>query len=260
MITIFNGRRRTLGGGSSSVWAQVDVSFREHLAEFKGARLGVFLAIALHANEEGWAWPSYKMLEEETSYNEDTIIRALAHLCQLRINGQRVLLRYQLIRPDGTFDNNRYLIFPSEEEVRLYEQESPYPENAGTVEPSPYPENPCTENPRTNHNQSEQEPGEREETTIWRKALSLLALRMSRETFNHLFLPARLRTDSDHWMIEFPHESACQWAEARMADVVASILREAGAENRPIAFTARGMDNLPRPAVATPLAASVSGK
>ncbi len=246
MITIFNGRRRTLGGGESSVWAQIDVSFREHLADFKGARLGVFLAIALHANEEGWAWPSYKTLEAETGYEVHTIIRALGDLCRLRINGRRILLHYQSIRPDGTFDSNRYLIFPSEEEVRLYEPEpdaaesQPYAQNARTVEPSPYAQKPRAENARTNNNQSEQEPREGDDTTtIWRKALSLLALRMAPDTFNHLFLSSRLRAEDGRWVIEFPHEAACRWAEARMADAVASILREVGGEDWPTTFTVR---------------------
>ena len=238
MITIFNGRRRTLGGGESSIWAQIDVSFREHLAEFKGARLGVFLAIALHANEEGWAWPSYKTLQRETGYDKNAVYRALCDLCRLRIDGRRVLLRYQPNNGDGTFESNRYLLFPSEADVMLYE---PSPYFRATVEGPPSPCLPSPENRSTNNNQSEPEPEERDETSaIWRKALSLLALRMSRDTFNHLFLASRLKADDGLWVIEFPNEGARAWAEARMADVVASTLREAGREDRPITFTSRG--------------------
>jgi hypothetical protein len=123
MITFFNGHRRGLGENPApTVYAQIDVSFREHLSHFKGARLAVLLAIALHANEEGWSWPSYETLAQETGYSEDAIRRALQDLCALEINGQRVLLRYQ--PPAGgnkTFESNRYLLFPSPEEVAQYE-------------------------------------------------------------------------------------------------------------------------------------------
>jgi hypothetical protein len=58
MISFFNGRTRSLGGQSTAVFAKVDVAFRDYLHLLKGAHLGVFLAIALHCNEEGWAWPT----------------------------------------------------------------------------------------------------------------------------------------------------------------------------------------------------------
>ena len=122
MITIFNGRKRVLGEGEApSVYAQIDLEMREHLHLLKGARLAVLLAIALHADEDGWAWPSYKTLMRETGYGLNTIKKALADLCELRINGRRVLLRYQPTGAGGRFESNRYLIFPSPEEVERYE-------------------------------------------------------------------------------------------------------------------------------------------
>ena len=123
MISFFNGRTRSLGGETSEVFAKVDVAFRGYLHLLKGAHLGVFLAIALHGNEDGWAWPSYATLARETGYGEDTIRRALAYLCKLKIGGHRVLLRYQPKTNDGTFQSNRYLLFPSPEEVAQYEGE-----------------------------------------------------------------------------------------------------------------------------------------
>ncbi len=122
MITIFNGKKRALGqGGTHSVFVQVDVDLRDHLHLLKGARLAVLLAIALHADEDGWAWPSYETLKRETGYGEGTIKKALADLCALEIDGQRVLLRYQPTGEGGKFESNRYLIFPSAEEVQRYE-------------------------------------------------------------------------------------------------------------------------------------------
>jgi hypothetical protein len=49
MIQIFNGRSRGLGQDAQhAVYLQVSVQMRQHLHHFKGVRLGVFLAIALH--------------------------------------------------------------------------------------------------------------------------------------------------------------------------------------------------------------------
>jgi hypothetical protein len=127
MITIFNGRKRSLGDGSgpqSEVFAQMSVQFRSHLHHFKGAKLAVFLAIALHADQDGWAYPSRELLCKETGYNLTTVALALSELCEESIEGHRVLLRGQpRMAKGGTFANNTYLIFPSADEVRKFEQQ-----------------------------------------------------------------------------------------------------------------------------------------
>jgi len=165
MISFFNGRKRTLGGSTSEVYAQVSVDFRDHLHVFKGARLGVFLAIALHTDEDGWAWPSYELLARETGYSEDTVSKALADLCTLTLEGCRVLLRYQPKGGgDGRFSSNRYLLFPSPEEVAEYEGAGVRHLGAQTGgafirhEVLPSRVFPCTENLVTNHNHDEQTP------------------------------------------------------------------------------------------------------
>jgi hypothetical protein len=122
MIQIFNGRSRSLGqDAQEAVFLQVSVKMRQHLHHFKGARLGVFLAIALHSNADGWAWPSLAVLRSETGYNVQTISQALSDLCTLTIDGQRVLLAVQDRAPHGTFATNRYLLFPSAAEVARYQ-------------------------------------------------------------------------------------------------------------------------------------------
>jgi hypothetical protein len=129
MIQIFNGRSRALGlQAQDAVYLQVSVTLRQHLHHFKGARLGVFLAIALHSNAEGWAWPSLAMLRSETGYNVQTISQALSDLCALTIDGQRVLLAVQDRAAHGTFATNRYLLFPSDEDVARYAAEESDPE------------------------------------------------------------------------------------------------------------------------------------
>jgi hypothetical protein len=122
MIGIFNGRERTLGGTIPGVYVKLLVDFRSHLHLFKGAPLAVFLAIALHSDEHGWSFPSYRLLNRETGYGKDTIARALAALCKLKIDEHRVLLRYQPYDSKAKrWLNNRYLIFPSPDEVAKYE-------------------------------------------------------------------------------------------------------------------------------------------
>ena len=127
MISIFNGTERRLGANATqAVYAKLDVTFRDHICEFtKGghADLGVFIAISLHADENGRAHPSIHTLERETGYERATISRALARLSTLRINGQRVLLRYQRTAVNGTFSSNQYIILPSPGEVQEFEIE-----------------------------------------------------------------------------------------------------------------------------------------
>jgi hypothetical protein len=169
MITFFNGRRRGLGENPSpQVYAQIDASFRNYLHHLKGARLAVFLAIALHANEEGWSWPSYRLLSQETGYDLHTVRIALADLCSLEINGQRLLLRYQPAGEKGRFESNRYLIFPTPEEVRQYEGKGVFHpktvlgnssnRRAKTAQRSPLGSFPTTENCPTNQNHDQPEP------------------------------------------------------------------------------------------------------
>jgi hypothetical protein len=128
MIQIFNGRSRALGQDpQDAVYLQISVKMRQHLHHFKGARLSVFLAIALHSNAEGWAWPSLAVIRAETGYNVQTISQALSDLCTLTIDGERVLLAVQDRAPHGTFATNRYLLFPSDEDVARYAGEESDP-------------------------------------------------------------------------------------------------------------------------------------
>ncbi|NJM41299.1 MAG: hypothetical protein HC853_11290 [Anaerolineae bacterium] len=173
MISIFNGRRRSLGSADVTVFAQLSVEFRKYLHLFKGARMHIFLCIALHADEKGWAYPGIETcLKRETGYNRQTIILALNDLCSLVIEGQRVLLAYQPVNGDGSFQPNQYLIFPTSDEVDQYETQNPRRrqareksepsvENPYSVQPSvgfPYTGNPNSENPHSKKNQSEPKP------------------------------------------------------------------------------------------------------
>jgi hypothetical protein len=186
MISIFNGRERSLGGEAAhSTWARIDVEFRDVLKYFKGAPLAVFISISLHADEDGWSWPSVDLLSRETGYDDDTIRLALTTLCNMIVRGHRVLLRGQPRNRGGQWANNHYLIFPTPEEVAEHDVATalrqakpspipalstapaapqaapPSPENpvpAGENRPSPgfpAPGKPVPENPVINQNHSE---------------------------------------------------------------------------------------------------------
>jgi len=131
MISIFNGRSRTLGAANDAdVYLQLSVSLREHLYLFKGAKLAVFMAIALHSNEEGWSYPKIELLVDETGFTDETVCKALNELCALEVEGHRVLLRSSgrgRANRAGTFGNNHYLIFPTFPDVRRFEIEGEDP-------------------------------------------------------------------------------------------------------------------------------------
>lgn len=154
MITIFNGRTRGVGEGGRRIFIQVDVALRDHLHVFKNGKdanaLSVFMAIALHADANGWAFPSTETLMASCGFERrETISRALEHLRNVRINGKRLLAHYRVRRANGTWGASYYLIFPDEgfeaypslqkgerlEEVATETPDQPCAEKPCTVEP-----------------------------------------------------------------------------------------------------------------------------
>ena len=116
MITIFNGRRRTVGAAANSVYAQVDVSLRENLHLFNNGKnlnsLAVFLALALHANEQGFAWPSFDLLMKETGIaRKETLRAALQQLLEVWIDGSPVI-RIYVREENRQHKGYMYHIFP----------------------------------------------------------------------------------------------------------------------------------------------------
>jgi hypothetical protein len=104
------------------LFMQIGFEFRQHLHHFKGASLGVFLCIVLHANAHGESFPSYEQIQAETGLTPDTIGRALKHLKKLTVEDQRVLLTYRLRDEKNRFiGGNRYIIFPTPEQLAQYE-------------------------------------------------------------------------------------------------------------------------------------------
>lgn len=118
MIKVFSGSWRGIGEKTDGLALMMDFRFREILHHFKGAKLAVFMCIVLHSDKEGRAWPGYDLIEKETGYSRESIAEALADLCTLTIEGQRILLRYRERDENNRFvGGNHYLIFPTVEEV-----------------------------------------------------------------------------------------------------------------------------------------------
>jgi DNA-binding MarR family transcriptional regulator len=119
-ITIYNGHQFYLTdtgemGQRSQVSVQLSVRFREkQLRQLKGPILGVFLAIALHINEEGRAWPSVALIAKETGYDDDTVYRCLKGL---ELMGY--ISRVQAIDSrTGRFRSNVYQLFPKSRRLK----------------------------------------------------------------------------------------------------------------------------------------------
>lgn len=118
MIKVFRGNWRGIGKKENQFGMIFDFQFREIIHQFSGAKLHIFMAIALHSNENGYSWPSYDTLERHTGYTRATIAGAIEELCTLSIDGERVLERYRERDETGKFTgSNRYLIFPTPEEL-----------------------------------------------------------------------------------------------------------------------------------------------
>jgi hypothetical protein len=170
MIGIFHGRGIA---ERARAHAQIDVDFRKSIHLFSNGRnlnaLGLFLCIALHADENGWAWPGRDLLRAETGIGtERALTNALKHLRELRIDGQRVLAHYREDRGSGQYGRSIYLIFPDipggpppEQFVNLKE----FGVNTSGGEPmcgNPPTVNPPTDEPLTVNHTHELEPSKPE--------------------------------------------------------------------------------------------------
>ena len=113
-IKIFNGQEYYITdtgekGSHARVAVQLSVHFREkQLGQLKGPILGVFLSIALHINERGLAWPSIRLIGQETGYNKDTVCKCLKGLERMGY-----ISRVQKTDQEtGKFRSNVYQLFP----------------------------------------------------------------------------------------------------------------------------------------------------
>jgi hypothetical protein len=117
MITIFRGRKLSLQGTEDVIYAEVAVALRDQIHHFNTGKncnpFAVFIKIALHTDEYGWAFPSSSSISASTGISTaHALAAARTHLQNVRIDGHRVLEVYRERRPDGTFGRHLYRIFP----------------------------------------------------------------------------------------------------------------------------------------------------
>jgi hypothetical protein len=117
MITIFRGRKLSLQGAEEVIYAEVAVALRDQIHHFNTGKscnpFAVFMKVALHTDEHGWAFPRNGSISASTGISTaHALAAARAHLQNVRIDGHRVLEVYRERRPDGTFGRHLYRIFP----------------------------------------------------------------------------------------------------------------------------------------------------
>lgn len=113
MIGIFGGR----GIHTETLYAQVSVAMRSKIHLFSNGKninaFGVFMCIALHANKDGWSWPSRDTIMQETGISTThAIADAVSLLRDLTIDGQRIMGHYRVREANGRWGKSAFLIFP----------------------------------------------------------------------------------------------------------------------------------------------------
>ena len=91
------------------VWIKLATSFRENqLKQLKGAALSVFICLGLHANGQGYCWPSNETIMEETRYDINTILRT-----KKKLEKQKYIYREQQHKKGAKYSVCLYRIFRS---------------------------------------------------------------------------------------------------------------------------------------------------
>jgi hypothetical protein len=117
LITIFRGRKLSLHGAEEVVYAEVSVALRDQIHHFNTGKscnpFAVFMKIALHTDEYGWAFPSKAEISRKTGVtSKDAIANSVRHLKNMRIEGHRILEVWRERTLDGRFGRSLYRIFP----------------------------------------------------------------------------------------------------------------------------------------------------
>ena len=118
MISIFNGSRRGLGKESPDVFIKLDVKLRDYINLFTNSTFKVFMTIALHANQDGFAYPSIQTLMKETGIGEEAIYSAVKQLLSMEINNERLIAKIAIKDNKGKRANNIYLLLPNREDFK----------------------------------------------------------------------------------------------------------------------------------------------
>ena len=160
MITIFRGRKLSLRGAEDVIYAEVAVALRDQIHYFNTGKscnpFAVFMKIALHTDEYGWAFPSKAEISRKTGVtSKDAIAHSIRHLAEMRIEGHRILQVWRERTLDGRFGRSLYRIFPDawsdglahipesfsaeslSRVVNDHDLKAPHPDYPDPVEPDP---------------------------------------------------------------------------------------------------------------------------
>jgi len=122
MITIFNGRTRTLKESGTSSFIQIEHRILKHMGKFTSSEWMVFCALALHADQDGASFPSIPKLVSITGLSAPTIRNAMAGLESKEIDGYKVIGRSPRF-VDKRQTSNQYVIFPGYQGESILEGE-----------------------------------------------------------------------------------------------------------------------------------------
>lgn len=122
MITIFNGRTRTLKESCTSSFIQLEHRILKHMSKFTSSEWMVFCALALHADQEGASFPSIPKLVSITGLSAPTIRNAMTGLESKEIDGYKVIGRSPRFI-DKRQTSNQYVIFPGYQGESILEGE-----------------------------------------------------------------------------------------------------------------------------------------
>lgn len=122
MITIFNGRTRTLKESGTSSFIQIEHRILKHMSMFTSSEWMVFCALALHADQDGASFPSIPKLVSITGLSAPTIRNAMTGLESKEIDGYKVIGRSPRF-VDKRQTSNQYVIFPGYQGESILEGE-----------------------------------------------------------------------------------------------------------------------------------------
>ena len=122
MITIFNGRTRTLKESGTSSFIQIEHRILKYMGKFTSSEWMVFCALALHADQDGASFPSIPKLVSITGLSAPTIRNAMTGLESKDIDGYKVIGRSSRFI-DKRQTSNQYVIFPGYQGESILEGE-----------------------------------------------------------------------------------------------------------------------------------------
>lgn len=116
MIGTSKRLRRTIDKTEKTFTMEILSTFRQYLHLFSNGKnsnaLAVFICIALHTNDYGWAWPKQELIMEETGLRtRNAVAEALSLLRTIVIDGHPILRQYRRV-VNNIQGANYYHVFP----------------------------------------------------------------------------------------------------------------------------------------------------